>query len=64
MVKRTHRTEEAYSGKYVTIKGKLHTLVPEKDRGHCEGCALYNENCPTTATKLCTQGFILKKVNI
>lgn len=62
MVKRTYRTEEAYQGKYVTVKGKLHTLVPEEERGYCKGCALYNDNCPTEVTKLCTQGFILKKV--
>lgn len=58
------RKEQAYSGKYINYKGKLHTLVPEQSKGLCKGCDLYECSCPDTITKLCTQGYILKKVNL
>lgn len=63
-MKKQDKIEQAYNGKYVNYKGKLHMLIPEQDKGVCAGCALYNNpNCPDSITKLCTQGYILKKVN-
>ena len=53
----------AYSGKYIHYKGKLHVLVPELKKHVCEGCDLYDRECPRDITELCTQGFILKKVS-
>lgn len=55
--------EKAYSGKYVHYKGKLHMLVPELKEHMCEGCDLYNRECPKEITELCTQGFIVKRVS-
>lgn len=53
---------KAYSGKYITHKGKLHILMPELKPCMCEGCDLYNMTCPPEITELCTKGFILKRV--
>ncbi len=59
------KSEEAYNGKYINFRSRLHQLVPGVDRKSCEGCALYDiPNCPDSITKLCRQGFILKKVKI
>lgn len=55
---------EAYNGKYVNYKGKLHVLVPELEPRMCEGCDLYNRTCPPEITELCTKGFILKRVKV
>ena len=38
-------------------------LVPNEVEGMCQGCALYYESCPSEITKLCTKGYILKRVN-
>lgn len=57
------KDKTAYNGKYIHYKGKLHILVPELKRHMCEGCGLYNRECPKEITDLCTQGFILKKVS-
>lgn len=65
MTKKVDRSDEAYNGKYLNFRNKLHQLVPGVDRKSCEGCALYDiPNCPDSITKLCRQGFILKKVNV
>lgn len=55
--------KEAYNGKYIHYKNKLHILVPELEKHMCKGCDLYNRECPKDITDLCTQGFILKKVS-
>lgn len=54
---------KAYNGKYVTVKGTIHQLVPELEKNLCMGCELYHTlNCPEYVVDLCTQGYILKKV--
>lgn len=64
-MKKQDKVEQAYNGKYVNYKGKLHQLVPGVDKTMCQGCALEKVlNCPDELTKLCTQGYILKKVNV
>ena len=56
------KSEEAYNGKYINFRSRLHQLVPGVDRKSCEGCALYDiPNCPDSITKLCRQGFIFKE---
>lgn len=58
--------EKAYSGKYLTVRGKDYQLVPEVCDKGCKGCALYNRNTVCASTpdliSLCRQGFILKEV--
>lgn len=61
MNKKINKIDTAYSGKYIIHGNKRYTLVPELSKGMCEGCDLYDGNCPTRITSLCTQGFILKK---
>jgi len=58
-------TVEAYSGKYITNKGKQYQLVPEVGKGMCKGCAVINTlGCPDSLTQYCRQGYILKKVEV
>lgn len=56
---------EAYPGMYVDYKRKVYQLVKtESSKKYCRGCALYDVICPERITSLCTQGYILKKVEI
>lgn len=62
----------AYSGKYVNISKETYSLIPEVVNGGCQGCDkeslrnCYKErtNEGISLTKLCRQGYILKKVNV
>ena len=55
----------AYSGKYVTHKGKAYQLVPEQSPRMCLGCAMIKSvGCTDDLTQLCRQGYIYKKVII
>lgn len=56
---------EAYSGKYVEIKNKTYTLVPEQVKKGCKDCAFVNKlDCTSTRTDYCRQGYVFKKVNV
>lgn len=59
---KVNKIDKAYSGKIVYYGNKPYQLVPELKKGMCEGCSLYNSNCPTRVTGYCTQGYILKKI--
>lgn len=53
----------AYEGLQIVYAGRTYELEPEIRKSQCLGCALYNTSCTEKVTKLCTKGFILKKVD-